>query len=43
MEEPALLASDIFEFVSKVEDIKKKADKKDIPNAGKKMKEPTKT
>jgi len=42
-EEPALLAGDIFEFVSKVQDIKKKVDKKDVPNTGKKMKEPTKT
>ncbi|RLU21450.1 hypothetical protein DMN91_005823 [Ooceraea biroi] len=42
MEEPALLADDIFEFVSKTEDIRKKAGNKDIPNAGKKIKEPTK-
>lgn len=41
-EEPALLADDIFEFVSKVEDIRKKADNKDIPNKEKKIKEPTK-
>jgi hypothetical protein len=41
-EEPGLLADDIFEFVSKVEDVKKKADNKDVPNTGKKIKEPTK-
>ncbi|XP_029168139.1 juvenile hormone epoxide hydrolase 1-like [Nylanderia fulva] len=41
-EEPGLLADDIFEFVSKVEDARKKADNKDIPNTGKKIKEPTK-
>jgi len=40
-EEPALLADDIFEFVSKVEDIKKKTDS-NVPNTGKKIKEPTK-
>lgn len=41
-EEPALLAGDIFEFVSKSEDIRKKAGNKDIPNTEKKIKEPTK-
>lgn len=41
-EEPGLLADDIFEFVSKTEDIRKKADNKDVPNTGKKIKEPTK-
>lgn len=39
-EEPALLADDIFEFVTKVEDIKKKST--DKPNTEKKIKEPTK-
>jgi len=42
-EEPALLANDIFEFTSKIEDTKKKADKKNFPNTEKKMKEPTET
>ncbi|XP_011250832.1 juvenile hormone epoxide hydrolase 1 [Camponotus floridanus] len=41
-EEPGLLADDIFEFVSKTENIRKKADNKDVPNTGKKIKEPTK-
>ncbi|XP_012218175.1 juvenile hormone epoxide hydrolase 1 [Linepithema humile] len=41
-EEPALLADDVFEFVSKVEDIKKKTSNKDMPNAGKKIKKPIK-
>ncbi|XP_072764444.1 juvenile hormone epoxide hydrolase 1 [Anoplolepis gracilipes] len=42
-EEPGLLADDIFEFVSKTEDIRKKASaNKDVPNTGKKIKEPTK-
>ncbi|XP_029670456.1 juvenile hormone epoxide hydrolase 1-like [Formica exsecta] len=41
-EEPGLLADDIFEFVSKTEDLRKKADDKDVPNTGKKIKEPTK-
>lgn len=41
-EEPGLLADDIFEFVSKVENERKKADNKDAPNTGKKIKEPTK-
>ncbi|KAL6429368.1 hypothetical protein ACFW04_008209 [Cataglyphis niger] len=40
-EEPGLLADDIFEFVSKTEDIRKKADN-NVPNTGKKIKEPTK-
>lgn len=42
LEEPVLLADDIFEFVSKTEDMKKKAGNKDIPNTEKKIKEPTK-
>ncbi|TGZ51818.1 juvenile hormone epoxide hydrolase 1-like [Temnothorax curvispinosus] len=41
-EEPALLADDIFKFVSTVEDIKKKNSAKNMPNAEKKIKEPTK-
>lgn len=41
-EEPGLLADDIFEFVSKVEDVRKKAGNKDASNIGKKIKEPTK-
>ncbi|XP_014484117.1 PREDICTED: uncharacterized protein LOC106749308 [Dinoponera quadriceps] len=40
-EEPALLANDVYEFVSKTEDIAKKAGK-DKSNAEKKIKEPTK-
>ncbi|XP_032670379.1 juvenile hormone epoxide hydrolase 1-like [Odontomachus brunneus] len=40
-EEPALLANDVFEFVSKTEDIRKKAGK-DKANTEKKIKEPTK-
>ncbi|EZA50109.1 Juvenile hormone epoxide hydrolase [Ooceraea biroi] len=43
MEEPSLLANDIFEFVSKTEDIRKKAENKDIPNRTEKVKEPSKT
>jgi len=43
MEEPALLAGDIFEFVSKTENIRKKAgDDEDSPNTGKRIKDPTK-
>lgn len=41
-EEPALLADDIFKFVSTVEDTKKKNNAKNKPNAEKKIKEPTK-
>lgn len=41
-EEPALLADDIFKFVSTVEDIKKKNNVKNTSNAEKKIKEPTK-
>lgn len=40
-EEPALLANDVFEFVLKTEDIRKKAGK-DKSNTEKKIKEPTK-
>lgn len=40
-EEPALLADDVYEFVSKIEEMAKKAGK-DKPNAEKKIKEPTK-
>lgn len=42
-EEPALLADDIFKFVSMIEDIKKKNNAKNVSqNAEKKIKEPTK-
>ncbi|XP_018309198.1 juvenile hormone epoxide hydrolase 1 isoform X2 [Mycetomoellerius zeteki] len=41
-EEPVLLADDIFSFVSTVEDIRKKNNAKNTPNAEKKIKEPTK-
>ncbi|XP_011879720.1 PREDICTED: juvenile hormone epoxide hydrolase 1-like [Vollenhovia emeryi] len=41
-EEPTLVADDIFKFVSTVEDTKKKSVNKNTPNAGKKIKEPTK-
>lgn len=41
LEEPALLANDIFEFVYKTENTRKKTGNKEIPNAGKKIKEPT--
>lgn len=41
-EEPALLADDVFKFVSMVEDIKKKDNAKNMPNKEKKIKEPTK-
>lgn len=37
-EEPTILADDLFEFVSKNEDMKKKTANKDVP---KKIKEPT--
>lgn len=40
-EEPALLADDIFKFVSTVEDMKKKNNAKNM-NTEKKIKEPTK-
>lgn len=40
-EEPALLADDVFEFVSKTEEMRKTAGK-DKPNAEKKIREPTK-
>lgn len=41
-EEPALLADDIFKFVTTVEDNKKKNSAKNTSNAEKKIKEPTK-
>ncbi|XP_036144158.1 LOW QUALITY PROTEIN: juvenile hormone epoxide hydrolase 1 [Monomorium pharaonis] len=41
-EEPALLADDVFKFVFTVEDTKKKNNAKNMPNAEKKIKEPTK-
>lgn len=41
-EEPALLADDVFKFVSTVEDMKKKNSAKNKPNTEKKIKEPTK-
>lgn len=41
LEEPALLADDIFKFVSTVED-KRKNNAKNVSNAEKKIKEPTK-
>ncbi|XP_012218176.1 juvenile hormone epoxide hydrolase 1-like [Linepithema humile] len=42
LEEPALLADDVFEFVSKTQDNKKKTNNKDVPKTEKKRKEPTK-